>query len=68
MIYYYTYKCKLSDDMLSVESNDMLCGIQSMICFSVEFDHMLISGIQGTINSVDNPYILICKSMCEAIY
>ena len=23
----YTYKCKLSDDMLSVESNDMLCGI-----------------------------------------
>ena len=23
----YTYKCKLSDYMLSVESNDMLCGI-----------------------------------------
>ena len=23
----YTYKCKLSDDMPSVESNDMLCGI-----------------------------------------
>ena len=23
----YTYKCKLSYDMLSVESNDMLCGI-----------------------------------------
>ena len=23
----YNYKCKLSDDMLSVESNDMLCGI-----------------------------------------
>ena len=22
----YTYKCRLSDDMLSVESNDMLCG------------------------------------------
>ena len=34
MLYCYTYKCKLfddmlseSDDMLSVESNDMLCGI-----------------------------------------
>ena len=34
MLYYYTYKCKLSDymlsesdDMLSVESNDMLCEI-----------------------------------------
>ena len=27
MIYCYTYKCKLSDDMLSVESNDMMCGI-----------------------------------------
>ena len=23
----YTYQCKLSDDMHSVESNDMLCGI-----------------------------------------
>ena len=23
----YSYKCKLSDDMLSVESNDILCGI-----------------------------------------
>ena len=50
MLYCYTYKCKLpddmlseSDDMLSVESNDMLCGIYSMICFSVESDHMLIS-------------------------
>ena len=27
MLYCYTYKCKLFDDMLSVESNDMLCGI-----------------------------------------
>ena len=27
VLYCYTYKCKLSDDMLSVESNDMLCGI-----------------------------------------
>ena len=27
MLYCYTYKCKLSGDMLSVESNDMLCGI-----------------------------------------
>mgnify|MGYP005845621535 CR=1 FL=1 len=27
MLYSYTYKCKLSDDMLSVESNDMMCGI-----------------------------------------
>ena len=72
MLYCYTYKCKLSDDMLSesddmlsVESNDMLCGIQSMICFSVESDHMLISvESKKTINSVDNPYVLIC----EAIY
>ena len=40
-----------------------------MICFSVEFDHMLISvESKETINSVDNPYIPICKSMCEAIY
>ena len=50
MLYCYTYKCKLSDymfsesdDMLSVESNDMLCGIKLMIYFSVESDHMLIS-------------------------
>ena len=33
--------------------------------FSVEFDHMLISvESKETINSVDNPYVLIC----EAIY
>ena len=31
-----------------------------MICFSVEYDHMLISVESNeTINSVDNPYILI---------
>ena len=36
-----------------------------MICFSVEFDPMLISlESKGTINSLDNPYVLIC----EAIY
>ena len=36
-----------------------------MICFSVEFDQMLISvESKETINSVDNPYVLIC----EAIY
>ena len=36
-----------------------------MICFSAEFDHMLISvESKETINSVDNPYVLIC----EAIY
>ena len=49
----YTYKCKLSDELLSVQSNDL------------EFDHMLISvESKETINSVDNPYVLIC----EAIY
>ena len=36
-----------------------------MICFSVEFNHMLISvESKETINSVDNPYVLIR----EAIY
>ena len=36
-----------------------------MICFSVEFDHMLISvESMEIINSVDNPYVLIY----EAIY
>ena len=36
-----------------------------MICFSVEFGHKLISVESNeTINSVDNPYVLIC----EAIY
>ena len=36
-----------------------------MICFSVEFDRMLISVESNeTINSVDNLYVLIC----EAIY
>ena len=40
-----------------------------MICFSVEFDDMLISvESKETINSVDNPYILICKILWEAIY
>ena len=35
-----------------------------MICFSVEFDHMLISvEAKETINSVDNPYVLTCEDI-----
>ena len=60
-----SYMLSESDDIFSVESNDMPCGIQSMICFSIESDDMLISvESKETINSVDNPYVLIC----EAIY
>ena len=39
MLYCYTYKCKLSDDMLSVESNDMLSESDDML--SVESNDML---------------------------
>ena len=39
-----------------------------MICFSVEFNLMLISvESKETINSVDNPYVLICKAIYKLI-